>query len=138
MDYRNFEARWPVSEKAIFSLDFLTDQPVNLMIHIRNNQRYPFSNLFLIASLKAEDSLLVCDTLEYAMANSKGVWLGKGFLEVKESQLLWKENYELPLVENLSVELEHALRFNGNEQGMDLLEGIVGVGFAVEEILKDE
>jgi hypothetical protein len=36
------------------------------------------------------------------------------------------------------VELEHALRFNGIEQATDPLEGIVSVGFAVEEILKDE
>jgi hypothetical protein len=34
--------------------------------------------------------------------------------------------------------LEHALRFNRSQRGMDSLEGIVGVGFAVEEISEDE
>jgi hypothetical protein len=72
------------------------------------------------------------------MANAQGQWLGKGFLEVKESKLWWKENYELPTAENLNVQLEHALRFNRSERGMDSLEGIVGVGFAVEEISEDE
>ena len=72
------------------------------------------------------------------MANAQGNWLGKGFLEVKESKLWWKENYELPAAQNLKVELEHALRFSGNEQALDALEGIVGVGFAVEEINNDE
>jgi len=81
---------------------------------------------------------LVCDTLEYAMADARGQWLGKGFLEVKESKLWWKENYELPIQGNLNVQLEHALRFNGSEKGMDPLEGIVGVGFAIEEIKQDE
>ena len=138
MEYRNFEGQWPASEKVVFALKDSTDWPVNMMIYIRNNQHYPFSNLFLIAQLKTGDSLLLCDTLEYAMANAKGQWLGKGFLELKESKLWWKEKYKLPRAKNLNIQLEHALRFNGSEQGMDPLEGVVGVGFSVEEILEDE
>ena len=136
--YRNFDGYWPASEKVIFEIDTLTNQPVNLMIYVRNDPHYPFSNLFLIAYLKTGDSLLVCDTLEYAMADARGKWLGQGFLEVKESKLWWKENYDLPKVGNLNVQLQHALRFNGSENGMDPLQGIVGVGFAVEEIKQDE
>jgi gliding motility-associated lipoprotein GldH len=138
MGYRSFDGQWPASEKVVFDIDVSSDQPVNMMIYIRNNQQYPFSNLFLIARLKTGDSLVLCDTLEYAMANAQGQWLGEGFLEVKESKLLWKENYELPKAGNLNVQLEHALRLNGSESGMDPLAGIVGVGFAVEEILEDE
>ena len=44
----------------------------------------------------------------------------------------------LPTGGNLNVQLQHALRSNGSEQGTDPLLGIVGVGFAVEEILEDE
>ncbi len=138
MEYRNFQEYWPASEKAVFNLDAPTDRPVNLMIYIRNDKRYPFSNLFLIARMHVGDSLLVCDTLEYAMANPKGEWLGSGFLEVKESQLWWKENYRLPVEKNLKVELEHALRFNGSEKGMEDLEGIVGVGLAIVETGKND
>ena len=137
-DYRHFDESWPADQKVVFPLDSITDQRVNLMIHVRNNSRYPFSNLFLIARLKSGDSLLVCDTLEYALATPQGAWLGSGFLEVKESKLWWKENYKLPKASDLQVELEHALRFNGSEQATDPLEGIVSVGFAMEEILKDE
>ena len=138
MNYKDFNGHWPVYEKVLFTLDKGTENPVNLMIYIRNNKQYPYSNLFLIAKLKTGDSLLLCDTLEYAMADARGQWLGKGFLEVKESKLWWRENYQLPAVENISVELEHALRSNNSEQGLDNLEGIVGVGFAVEEIQEDE
>ena len=138
MEYRNFEGQWPASEKVVFALKDSTDWPVNMMIYIRNNQHYPFSNLFLIAQLKTGDSLLLCDTLEYAMANAEGQWLGKGFLELKESKLWWKEKYKLPRAKNLNVQLEHALRFNDSEQGMDPLEGIISVGFAVEEMATNE
>ena len=136
--YRHFDGSWLASDQAIFSLDSYTHLPVNLMIYVRNNHRYPFSNLFLIARLKTGDSILVCDTLEYAMATSQGAWLGSGFLEVKESKLWWKENYQLPRVENLNVELEHVLRLNGSEKGMDSLEGIVSVGIGVEEMNSNE
>ena len=134
MNYKDFNGHWPVYEKVLFTLDKGSENPVNLMIYIRNNKQYPYSNLFLIAKLKTGDSLLLCDTLEYAMADARGKWLGKGFLEVKESKLWWRENYQLPAVENINVQLEHALRSNNSEQGLDNLEGIVGVGFAVEEI----
>ena len=138
MNYKDFNGQWPVYEKVLFTLDEGTENPVNLMIYIRNNKHYPYSNLFLIAKLKTADSLLLCDTLEYAMADAQGQWLGKGFLEVKESKLSWRENYQLPAVENINVQLEHALRSYNSEQGIDTLEGIVGVGFAVEEIQEDE
>ncbi len=138
MNYKDFNGHWPVYEKVLFTLDKGSENPVNLMIYIRNNKQYPYSNLFLIAKLKTGDSLLLCDTLEYAMADARGKWLGKGFLEVKESKLWWRENYQLPAVENINVQLEHALRSNNSEQGLDNLEGIVGVGFAVEEIQVDE
>ncbi|MEK9608633.1 MAG: gliding motility lipoprotein GldH [Flavobacteriaceae bacterium] len=138
IEYRNYDGYWPAAEKAVFPLDDVTQEPVNMMIHIRNNREYPFSNLFLIASLKLGDSLVACDTLEYAMADPQGAWLGSGYMEVKESKLWWKENYELPVAENLKVELEHALRYNGSEAGMDPLEGIVSVGFAVEEMATNE
>ena len=138
MNYKDFNGHWPVYEKVLFTLDKGSENPVNLMIYIRNNKQYPYSNLFLIAKLKTGDSLLLCDTLEYAMADARGKWLGKGFLEVKESKLWWRENYQLPAVENINVQLEHALRSNNSEQGLDNLEGIVGVGFAMEEIQEDE
>ena len=138
MNYKDFNGHWPVYEKVLFTLDKGSENPVNLMIYIRNNKQYPYSNLFLIAKLKTGDSLLLCDTLEYAMADARGKWLGKGFLEVKESKLWWRENYQLPAVENINVQLEHALRSNNSEKGLDNLEGIVGVGFAVEEIQEDE
>ena len=138
MNYKDFNGHWPVYEKVLFTLDKGIENPVNLMIYIRNNKQYPYSNLFLIAKLKTGDPLLLCDTLEYAMADAQGKWLGKGFLEVKESKLWWRENYQLPAVENINVQLEHALRSNNSEQGLDNLEGIVGVGFAVEEIQEDE
>ena len=93
-----------------------------------------FSNLFLIASLKEGNNLVARDTLEYTMSDEKGAWLGSGFLELKESKLLWKESFLVNGEKPITAEIEHAVRFNGAEDGIDGLEGIVGVGLALEAI----
>lgn len=134
MEYRNFADRWAVNDKAVFNINFISKQEVNLFIYVRNDYRYPFSNLFLIASLKEGNNLIARDTLEYAMSDEKGVWLGSGFLELKESKLLWKESFLVKGEKPITAEIEHAVRFNGNENGIDALEGIVGVGLAIEAI----
>lgn len=134
MEYKNFTDKWPAKEKAVFKIKPFPKQEVNIIIYIRNDYRYPFSNLFLIASLREGNKLLIRDTLEYEMADAEGNWLGSGFLELKESKLWWKENFEIPDKKILTAEIEHAVRFNGVEDGIDGLEGIVGVGLALEAI----
>jgi gliding motility-associated lipoprotein GldH len=136
MEYKNFNDRWSSKEKAVFKINPISKQEVNLFIYIRNDYRYPFSNLFLIASLKEDNNILTRDTLEFEMADTKGNWLGSGFMELKESKLWWKENFEIPDEKKLTAEIEHAVRFNGDESEIDGLEGIVGVGLALEAISK--
>ena len=134
MEYKSFTDRWPAKEKVVFKIKPYSKQEVNLIIYIRNDYRYPFSNLFLIASLREGNKLLIRDTLEYKMADAEGNWLGSGFMELKESRLWWRENFEIPDKKNLTAEIEHAVRLNGAEDGIDGLEGIVGVGLALEAI----
>jgi gliding motility-associated lipoprotein GldH len=136
MEYKNFNDRWPSKEKAVFKINPISKQEVNLIIYIRNDYRYPFSNLFLIASLKEDNNILTRDTLEFEMADTKGNWLGSGFMELKESKFWWKENFEIPDEKKLTAEIEHAVRFNGDKFGIDRLDGIVGVGLALEAISK--
>ena len=136
MEYKNFNDRWPSKEKAVFNINPISKQEVNLIIYIKNDYRYPFSNLFLIATLKEDNNILTRDTLEFEMADTKGNWLGSGFMELKESKLWWKENFEIPDEKKLTAEIEHAVRFNGDQIGIDGLEGIVGVGLALEAISK--
>ena len=136
MEFKNFNESWSSEEKVVFNINPISKQDVNLFIYIRNDYRYPFSNLFLIASLREDNNILTRDTLEFEMADTKGNWLGSGFMELKESKLWWKEKFEIPDEKKLTAEIEHAVRFNGDEIGIDRLEGIVGVGFALEAISK--
>tara|TARA_B110000027_G_C16061467_1_gene274726 strand:- start:424 stop:909 length:486 start_codon:yes stop_codon:yes gene_type:complete len=133
LNYHDFRDQWEVNEKVIFDLNPESTEPVNLMIYLRNDNRYIFSNIFIIATLKEGDKTLSCDTLEYAMADPKGEWLGAGFLELKESKLWWKEDFDFPQGENITATFEHAVRHGGSEKGIKDLEGIVGVGLSIEK-----
>jgi len=105
----------------------------NIFLRLRNNNDYPYSNIFLLASLRSGENTIYDDTLEYAMASADGSWLGSGFNEIKESKLWWKGGVVLPMEESLVIEISQAVRNNGQEKGISKLKGIISVGISIED-----
>ena len=122
------------TEPYVFELSdqLFESKPQNFFIRLRNDNSYAFTNIFLICSLKSADEIVLQDTLEYAMAKSDGTWLGKGFTEVKESKLWWKEGIVIPKGKPLIVEISQVMRKSGNIEGITALEGIISVGISIE------
>ncbi len=110
-----------------------TIQHHNLFVHIRNNETYAYSNLFLIVSMNFPDGNTVVDTLEYAMAKPNGEWLGTGVTSVKENKLWYKENIIFPTQGEYKVSISHAMRKKGAVKGIEALQGITDVGFEIEK-----
>ncbi|MBT8311404.1 MAG: gliding motility lipoprotein GldH [Flavobacteriaceae bacterium] len=106
----------------------------NLFINIRNDNTYPYSNLFLITDLSFPDGTVVRDTLEYEMALPDGQWLGKGYGSLKENKLLYKENIVFPNSGVYTFEVAHAMRQNGSVEGVNNLIGITDVGIQIESV----
>ncbi|MEX0287691.1 MAG: gliding motility lipoprotein GldH [Flavobacteriaceae bacterium] len=124
------------SKDAIVEFSFSDIDTVgnhNMFISIRNNQTYPFSNLFLITEMSFPTGETVRDTLEYEMATPEGKWLGKGFGSIKENKLWYKENIVFPVNGVYTLQISHAMRKNGNVEGIEDLEGITDVGFEIEK-----
>lgn len=75
------------------------------------------------------------DTLEYQMSKPNGELLGKGVTDLKENKL-WYKGYETPFVFEevgvYNINIQHAMRNNGDVNGVDKLEGITDVGFSIE------
>jgi len=84
-------------------------------------------------SLVGGDEVLIQDTLEYAMAAPDGTWLGKGFTELKESKLWWKEGVVFPEKRPLKIKVAQAVRNNGSAEGVFKLEGILSIGISIED-----
>lgn len=106
----------------------------NLFINLRNNNDYPFSNIFLITKMQFPNGEQVIDTLEYDMADAHGQFLGEGITEIKESKLFYKEGIRFPVSGNYSLEVFQAMRKNGEIEGVAKLSGITDVGFRIEKI----
>lgn len=130
--YNSFNAAWPNNSPAEFTLANLEGN-YDVFIHLRNDNNYPFSNIFIIAEWEADAVLQSTDTLEYQMSTPEGKWLGTGFTEVKESKLYWKQRMPLHDSVRYTVRLRHALREIGQSQGIDQLTGILAVGIAAEK-----
>ena len=103
-----------------------------MFVNIRNNNEYPFNNLFLIVSMLQPDGVTKVDTLEYQMTNPDGSLMGEGFSDVKESKLWYKENINFPKKGKYVVSIEQAVRETGKVGGMEQLPGISEIGFRIE------
>ncbi|MDC1217291.1 gliding motility lipoprotein GldH [Flavobacteriaceae bacterium] len=111
----------------------LKGKPQNIFIWLRNTSKYEFSNIFLIASLKVNNETRIQDTLEFAMTNNNGSWLGKGFTEIKENKLWWKEGLIIPNEGPVQIEIAQAMRNNGKLDGVPELKGIISLGISIED-----
>lgn len=125
---------WPKDSIVKFTFSEIdTTTRHNVFINIRNDQSFPYNNLFLIAELNFPSGESVRDTLEYEMAMPDGTWLGKGYGSVKENKLCFKENIVFPTSGVYTLQLSHAMRKNGAVDGVVNLEGITDVGFEIEK-----
>ncbi len=108
-----------------------TVQKHDMFINVRNDENFPYSNLFLIAELDYPSGETVTDTLEYEMALPDGSWLGKGYGSIKENKLWYKENIVFRSSGVYTLRLTHAMRKNGSVEGVVNLEGITDVGLEI-------
>lgn len=128
-------ASWEAKENISFEFDVEdTISPKNLFINIRNNKEYSFSNLYVITELNFPNGDKIIDTLQYEMADNSGKYLGKGFTEIKENKLFYKEKKVFPVSGKYMFNIHHAMRKNGEVNAIPFLEGIQDVGFSIENV----
>ncbi|WP_419213290.1 gliding motility lipoprotein GldH [Maribacter sp. X9] len=123
---------WNKDEVLEFTFNEMdTVQKYDVFINVRNDNTFPYSNLFIIAALTSPEGEVVKDTLEYTMAMPDGTWLGKGSGSIKENKLWYKENIVFPSPGVYTIEVSHAMRKNGTVSGIVGLEGITDVGIEI-------
>ena len=134
-DYQSVDGNvWLKNNSVEFNVSISdTISKNNLFLKLRNNNEYEFSNLFLIAKIEFPDGFQVVDTLEYEMTDKSGNFLGSGYTDIKENKLFYKENVQFTQTGNYLVEVEQAMRKNGNIRGLDSLKGVTDIGFRIEK-----
>ena len=139
-NYKSVSKEWHKDSIASFNFKAPdTTENYNLYVNLRNTDAYKFSNLFLIVELDFPNGKAVKDTLEYKMAAPNGELLGTGFSDLKENKL-WFRGFNKPFKFNeegeYTVNIQHAMRNNGDVNGVEYLKGITEVGFRVEKAQK--
>ena len=133
-EYKSVGNSWHKDSIVTFNLPQLdAAKKYNLFVTIRDNNDYPFNNLFLIVKMQQPNKKTIVDTLEYQMAEADGTLLGDGFTDVKESKLFYKEKVPFNLKGQYKVSIQQANRQTGKVVGITNLEGISEVGFRIEK-----
>lgn len=135
-EYKSVPNQW--NKDSIISFKITPPDSINnynLYVNLRNNNSYKYSNLFLIVEMNYPNGKTVKDTLEYKMADPSGKLLGSGFTDIKENKL-WYKGFEDPFVFNelgeYKINIQHAMRQNGQVNGIENLEGVTDIGFRIE------
>ncbi|MNS14051.1 Gliding motility lipoprotein GldH precursor [compost metagenome] len=130
-EYKAVGSVWHKDSIVTFNLPELdSTKRYDLFVTLRDNNNYPFNNIFLIVALEAQNGFTKVDTLEYQMAAPDGTLLGDGFTDIKESKLYYKENVRFR--GKYKVHIKQAVRETGKVPGVVALEGITDVGFRIE------
>ncbi|WP_282042316.1 gliding motility lipoprotein GldH [Winogradskyella flava] len=136
-EYKSVPSKWHKDSVASFNFKAPdTTQNYNLYVNLRNTNDYKFSNLFLIVELNYPNGKAIKDTLEYKMAAPNGALLGTGFSDIKENKLWlrgFKDTFKFNEAGDYTVNIQHAMRNNGEVNGVEELEGITDIGFRVEQ-----
>lgn len=131
-EYKSVGSAWHKDSIVTFDLPVLdSTKRYDLFVNLRNNNNYPFNNLFLIVAIEMPNGFTKVDTLEYQMANPDGTLLGNGFTDIKESKLYLKEGVKFR--GKYKVHIKQAVRQSGKIPGVQELEGITDVGFRIEQ-----
>jgi len=132
-EYKSIGNSWHQDSILTFKLPKLENEKrYNLFLNVRDNNDYPFDNLFLIVSLEQPNKKVIVDTLEYKMANPDGTLMGEGFTDIKESKLFYKENVSFNQKGKYKIHVQQAVRQTGKIAGVENLNGITEIGFRVE------
>lgn len=134
-EYKSVGNTWNKDSIVSFTLPKLdASKKFNMYVNVRDNNDFPYSNLFLIVSLEQPNKNVKVDTLQYQMADVDGSLLGNGFSDVKENKLFYKGNQSFTQKGIYKIHIQQAVRQTGKIVGDKELKGITEVGFRIESI----
>ncbi len=119
---------WDKDSLARFSFEITdTTDVYNFYVNTRNQNNYPYSNLWLFIDVIAPDQLVLRDTFEVQMARADGKWLGKGFGSIFDLQTPYRKRIYFPVSGTYTIIFQQGMR--------DLmLPGVHDIGIRIEKL----
>jgi len=122
------DTKW--GKDAIVSFNVLISDSLanyDFYLNIRNTTDYRYSNLYLFLMTRFPNGNISRDTIEIVLADNTGRWLGKGWSNLKENNILLKKSLRFPLTGKYVFFMQQAMR-------VDTLEGIHDVGLQISKV----
>lgn len=112
-----FEEFKPIKEQTWNSNDVIhfyvnikdSVESQNVYISIRNSGEYEYSNLYLFVTAHSPNGSQVRDTVEIALADERGKWLGKGAASVFTLYHPYRQNIRFPIPGIYTFDIEQAM-----------------------------
>lgn len=135
--YSHYEALpingWQADSAVDFRFEIADSLEVyDIVLNLRHSERYPYQNVWFFTELCSADSvqgelLLKADTLEYYLADRRGIWLGNGFGRLKDMPMLLKAGYSFPHAGEYVMHVRQGMR-------EELLTGVSDLGLSILQV----
>jgi gliding motility-associated lipoprotein GldH len=102
-----------------------SDLPYNITFEIRNNNLYPYQNLWIFYSEEQPVGSLLRDTMECMLADPYGKWRGDG-VSLFQSGFPVRTNYHFPIKGQYTFSFRQGMRDTN-------LRGIQEIGLRIEQ-----
>jgi len=103
--------KWKASQPISFEVAIEdTLQACNFYFNLRHGEDYAFSNLFVFMKTTFPNGESARDTMEFTLQQPDGKWIGSGLGDLRDNQILFKQNLRFPLRGKYTFSLEQAMR----------------------------
>ena len=99
----------------------------NLYLKIRHTTDFEYQNLFLFVDFQEKR-----DTIEIALSEKNGKWLGSGFGDIKEVEYCFAKEIIFSSIKTYNVTFEQAMRY-GDQPVITNLKGIIALGINIKK-----
>ncbi|MDR2233715.1 MAG: gliding motility lipoprotein GldH [Tannerella sp.] len=126
--YQVVDDQWNKNKEVYFIFEIAdTTASYDISLNIRNNNLYPYQNLWLFCAQEQPDGTALRDTIECTLADDFGKWLGSG-ISLHHINLPIREQYKFPMHGTFTISIRQGMRD-------DAIVGIEQIGLRIEKKL---
>ena len=134
LDYQDVDGVWEKQNEIKFSFNSDKESITDISLFLRNDYSYPFSNIYLITSIKNNDRV-VFDTINYSFKNNNNKWYNFKSSRINNSKIIIKDIFKI-LPGEFEFRVKHSIRYLDSISPQIKLDGILDVGLVVEKSIK--
>ena len=131
-DYQPLKhSEWHQDSLLVFEMNIPDTKKVyDLSVNVRNEGRYPYSNLWVFVTITQPSGKSLTDTLELTLAKPSGEWLGSGLGDIYDQKYPYKQTVFFPETGKYTITVRQGMR---TQTG--ILKGIHDFGISLEKAL---